>query len=640
MKFQNADKLMEKGRASLLAGDFHAAAKAFARVLRHYESVVVRNNLAFATFMAGDPRGALKILEPLLSAEKGENRANPYTFALASRICSSLGDEERARHWLQEAVRSFDDEVKAIYRSKKSDIEDVEAFLEYTFNIMDAASALKDHRLVYDLYRRWEHLHVTWINCHLAAVACFNMRRYKQAASLWSSIADIQELFSTMAQVAFLIERGVLPPFEMDYTLYSTEELEEMFQEAAKNEDGRYRCAQNGFIRITMLGRILEEKESKGAYHTLYNLVYYGGEWGEQLGRSVLDRSIFPTQMKMAAAEALIDRGILKEGEPVPMVIDGRQQMVRLEFKKIKIIEGSDEKLDEVVQSAIKLRDKGKVEEATGILEDLYRREIFYPPAMLTLANLLRRQKKLDEALEILKALEEMAPEEPVILFNLAGLMLQMEDPERARSYFDRIDPAKATDEIRSKLGWLEREIEKAEAENGLFFPFSPEELMRSFMEDQRQDVEEKPLPVDAPLARGLKNMPANWLTGGCRAHGLDPSRHRQEREKQLAEFLTNRENLTKAVESLSRKQRNLLTYLLEQGGWSRLSAVTRKFGSMSGDGFYWEEKEPQSALGVLWSRALVMVGRAKLSGRNCKIATIPLELREPLKEILSKGND
>lgn len=631
MNFKKAEKLAKKGKEALETGDFQAAAEAFAKLLKLEDSTPVRNNLAFAIFMGGEPRRALEVLEPLLSPENESSQANPFTFALAARIHCSLGREDQARRLLQQAVRRFDEGLAALRRTKQ--VQDLHSFREYTVIIMRAAGDLRDHRLVYDLYRRWESQHVSWENSFLAAVACFNMGRYKQAASLWSSIAHVHRLFSAMAQAAFLIERGVVPPFEMGYELYSNEEIQKMFREAATNEETRYRFVEEGFFRTIMLGWILEDQESRGARQALYNLVYYGGEWGEKLGRQVLEGSGFSLPLKMSAANALMERGILPEGEPVPMVIDGEQRMIQLQIKSISIVEGRDEKLDEVVRQAISLRDRGQVEEAATLLRSLYLEGKFYPPAMLTLANLLRQQGELEEARQILETLEEMAPEEPVVLFNLAGLMLQLEEPERARSYFERIDPSKATEEVRSKLKMLEKEIEKAE--RGAYFLPPVDQLVQSFMEDLRREIEEKPLPVDAPLARGLKNMPARWLTGACQAYGLKPSPHRREREKQLAEFLSRRENLAKAVEVLDGKARKLLTYLLRQGGWSRLNAVTRKFGSMDGDGFYWEEQAPESPLGVLWSRALAMVGRASLAGRSCKIVTIPAELREPLKEIL-----
>ncbi|MGB9904895.1 MAG: hypothetical protein ACPLQO_09560 [Desulfotomaculales bacterium] len=64
--------------------------------------------------------------------------------------------------------------------------------------------------------------------------------------------------------------------------------------------------------------------------------------------------------------------------------------------------------------------------------------------------------------------------------------------------------------------------------------------------------------------------------------------------------------------------------------------AVTRRFGTTEGDGFFWEAGEPASPLGFLWSRAMVMVGKAVLNNRHCKIAAVPVELRPLLKEILA----
>ncbi|WP_258359776.1 hypothetical protein [Moorella sulfitireducens (nom. illeg.)] len=73
----------------------------------------------------------------------------------------------------------------------------------------------------------------------------------------------------------------------------------------------------------------------------------------------------------------------------------------------------------------------------------------------------------------------------------------------------------------------------------------------------------------------------------------------------------------------------------MQKGGSSRLNAVTRIFGSMQGDGFFWQDEPPASTLGRLWSKALVMVGKADLEGKRVKIATIPVELRQLLKDIL-----
>lgn len=636
---QSAEKLIEKGRESLLRGDFQQAARAFAKALEHGESPVLRNNLAYANFMAGKHRQALEDLMPLLGAEEENTDANPFTFALASRICCALGDTEKAHYWLGVAIRLFEEGLREIRRTRKLHTPEGEAFLEYTAIIMQAAGDLRDHRLVYDLFRRWENYHTSWINAFLAAAACFNMGRYKQAASLWANLTHVFQACSVMGKIAFAIERRIIPPFEMSYSLPTDEEVKKMLKEASENQEMRSRCVENSYIRTIMLEHVLDGKDSPGARHPLYNLIYYGGEWGKQLGECVFSSPIFSLEMKMVAAQALIERGVLKEGEPVPMVIDGKEKIIHIDVKTPKIIEGQDAKLDKLVQKARRLRDQGKFDQATAVLEELYTEGVYYPPAMLTLANLLRRQNRLKEARNIMEVLESLAPDDPAVLFNFAALMIQLREPGQARSYLRRIDPGSAPEEIRVKLPILKSEINKLEARRQADYPefpyVSPEELMKYCLESRRKYIEDKPLPVDTPLAKGLKNMPAKWLTAACSAYGLDPAPHRPERERQLIEFLTDRDNLKSAVAGLTAKQRKLISYLLEQGGWSTISPVAKKFGSMSGDGFIWDEKQPKSALGNLWLRCLVMVGKTKLSGRNYKIATIPLELREPLKEIL-----
>lgn len=631
MKVKRAEEFVEKGKELLEEGNFRAAEKAFAKALELEEAVPIRNNLALAVFMAGEPLRALRVLEPYAGLGNKNPGANPFSHALAARIHCSLGQKEQARRQLQQAVRSFEEGMAELRRTRRG--QGLHSFREYTVIIMRAAADLEDHRLVFDLYRRWESHHASWENKFLAAVACFNMGRYKRAASLWSSITHVHGLFSSMQQVAFLVERGIIPPFEMGYELYSTEKLKEMIEEAGASEEARRRYVQDGFFRMALLSWILEEDGSKNAGRAAYILVNYGGSWGEKLGRQVLEFPGFSASLKVAAADALMARGVFREGEPVPMFVDGERRLV--EIKETSVLLEPDEELDEIVDRAIQLGEKGQIDEAIALLQDIHREGKFYLRALMTLANLLRRKGELEEALQIMEMLEEIDPEEPAFLFNLSALMLQMGEPLRAREYLERIDSRELGEQFSEKLKELEREIERAE-EN--LFLFDVDIMVRQFEEEQRKKIEEKPLPVDASLSRGLKNMPAHWLEGACISYGLEPARRRREREEQLRDFLSRYSNLEEAVQELHEDERELLKYLLQRGGWSQLNAVTRKFGPLNGDGFFWQEYEPESPLGVLWSRALVMVGRASLKGRRCKIAAVPLELREALGKILGTG--
>jgi tetratricopeptide (TPR) repeat protein len=628
MTVKRAQKLVDKGRKLLSDGEFAAAAEAFAEALEIDEAVSIRNNLAMAFFLAGEPRRALEVLEPCIGGEGEKGESNPFSYGLAARIHAALGREEPARKYLQQAVKSYEDGWAALRRLGQPDTRH---FREYTVIIMRAAADMKDHRLVFDLYRRWESHHVSWENVFMAAVACFNIGRFKRAASLLTSIAGVHNLFAGMQKVAFQVERGAIPPFEMSYELSPEPDM----QEALGNKDaGPEACrevAHNGFSRMAMLAWLLETNGSDEANQGLRGLVEYGGEWGEKLGRRILESPLFSTSTKMAAANALIDRGVLRENEPVSMFINEEERIV--EVKRIPVITGPDKELDQIVDRAIQLRDKGQVEEATKLLQDLQQQEKLYPRAMMTLANLLRQQGEFEESLSLMKMVEDMFPDFPEVLFNFAGLMLQMGDPQRAWEYYERIDSTSCEASFKEKVKGLGQHIKQVIG--SLDFMANHEAFLYEYEEQQRQKVEEKTISVNVSITRGLKNMPAIWLEGACEIFGLEPARLRRDKEKQLKDFVTRRENLKKVVEELTEEERELLRYLLQREGWSQLNAVTRKFETMEGDGFFWNEMEPESSLGNLWYRALVMVGKTSIKGRRCKIAAVPLELREDLAKLL-----
>jgi len=628
MTVKRAQKLVDKGRKLLSDGEFAAAAEAFAEALEIDEAVSIRNNLAMAFFLAGEPRRALEVLEPCIGGEGEKGESNPFSYGLAARIHAALGREEPARKYLQQAVKSYEDGWAALRRLGQPDTRH---FREYTVIIMRAAADMKDHRLVFDLYRRWESHHVSWENVFMAAVACFNIGRFKRAASLLTSITGVHNLFAGMQKVAFQVERGAIPPFEMSYELSPEPDM----QEALGNKDaGPEACrevAHNGFSRMAMLAWLLETNGSDEANQGLRGLVEYGGEWGEKLGRRILESPLFSTSTKMAAANALIDRGVLRENEPVSMFINEEERIV--EVKRIPVITGPDKELDQIVDRAIQLRDKGQVEEATKLLQDLQQQEKLYPRAMMTLANLLRQQGEFEESLSLMKMVEDMFPDFPEVLFNFAGLMLQMGDPQRAWEYYERIDSTSCEASFKEKVKGLGQHIKQVIG--SLDFMANHEAFLYEYEEQQRQKVEEKTISVNVSITRGLKNMPAIWLEGACEIFGLEPARLRRDKEKQLKDFVTRRENLKKVVEELTEEERELLRYLLQREGWSQLNAVTRKFETMEGDGFFWNEMEPESSLGNLWYRALVMVGKTSIKGRRCKIAAVPLELREDLAKLL-----
>lgn len=301
------------------------------------------------------------------------------------------------------------------------------------------------------------------------------------------------------------------------------------------------------------------------------------------------------------------------------------------------ISQEQDEAVKQVLECARALRAEGKYAEAIDLLGSLEEEGKFYPPAVMMQANLYRTLGKLEEGRHLLELLEAVYPEEPTVLFNLSGVWWELGDNEKARFYLARLEESlegrEVAPEFQEKVNWLKRQVEGPVVDVDV--------LLQAVAEKWREEVEVKPLPVDPGLARGLKNMPAIWLNGMCAEWGIEPARTRQKREKQIIAHLGDAGNLERIVTGLDEESTALLRYLLENGGWRRINAVPRKFGSLEGDGYFWNERRPTSPLGALWSRALVCVGQARIDGRHCRITIIPVELRERLslpRDSLSKS--
>ncbi|WP_211230122.1 tetratricopeptide repeat protein [Desulfovirgula thermocuniculi] len=633
------EELSLEGKKCLEKGDFRVAERLFARALAAEDHPAHRNNLATVLFYAGELERALAVLEPYL--EDGDPlKVNPYSYALASRIHSARGEKEKARVRLTEAVQKYE-ELRLAARGRLSPPEE-RNIREYTVIIMEAAADLEDHRLVFELYRRWETDHVSYQNKHLAAVACFNLGRYKRAAGLWASIGHVHDIYSHLQGIALLAEQGTIPPFTLAYDLPNPEKVINMLRKAGVAPEEQEHLFMHSHVRLFSLIMLLQRENPAENTYAAYHLVFFGGEWGKKLGFSILNSPVFSTEAKMGAAQALMARGILKEGDPVPMYVEGERRLVQLVTSEAVL--HYDQKLHELVRRARALRKAGKLDEAIELLEDLWvKKKKLYPPALLELAECLCHQRKHQEARRIMDILKDILPDNPVTLYNSCVLHLEMGNAAAAREDLDALKELdrEALEELgkdyQEQLALLETKVGLAERIELLSNPSIIEGVVQYVEEEEkRREVEEKPLSIDVPLSRGLKNMPVHWLEAALLSFGLAPARIRREKERQLKEFLSNRENLARVVQALEEKEKELLEYLLARGGFSRLNAVTRKFGSMEGDGFFWNEKPPSSPLGVLWSRALVMVGKAVLEGRNCRVAVIPADLRPLLREILA----
>jgi len=111
-----------------------------------------------------------------------------------------------------------------------------------------------------------------------------------------------------------------------------------------------------------------------------------------------------------------------------------------------------------------------------------------------------------------------------------------------------------------------------------------------------------------------------------------------------LAAALTSEETLRRCVAELPPHARIALRQVIDNGGWMRLADLTRDFGAMDGDGWFWDEDPPTSCLGQLRHRALLFIGRTSLTKkgkpgkRTFRVAVVPKDIRDLLKGILSES--
>jgi thioredoxin-like negative regulator of GroEL len=144
------------------------------------------------------------------------------------------------------------------------------------------------------------------------------------------------------------------------------------------------------------------------------------------------------------------------------------------------------------------LRDSGRKEEALRLLNELQEKGIAYPTAMGVQANLMRDLGELEGARMLLESLKQMAPEDPAVLFNLAGLWLQLNNAGKAREYADRIDPRGTSPEFRRMLAGLKEHINR-------IADFTELPDVDAISDAYREEAEEKPISPGITLAAALK---------------------------------------------------------------------------------------------------------------------------------------
>jgi tetratricopeptide (TPR) repeat protein len=596
-----AETLLNKGRAHLDAGQRAQAEVCFQQASRTFMTPVALNNWALCRYLAGDYKDALSILQPLLGAPD----PLPYTHALASLSYTAMGNTERAHEQMRAAIHDFD---RGLDRGGAADL----GWAEYTVTIKRAAGEAGEHRLVLDLHGRWPGRNLP-SGAFAAGAAAFNLGRFGQASKYWRGIADPVwvRLMEAYALVASLAENRLVPQFLLEYEPYIEQPPKDVSPEVVKA------LASKGAVRVGLLATAFAAPDSNAAI--IDALIGHTGGWGIDLGQRLLAGSRVPISVKMGAAKALTDAGVFAPGQQIPIVHEGRPTTITLSTVEVAV---PNAELDQVVDEAIRLRDSGRKDAAYDLLARMEAEGTIYPPAMVTLANLMRDRGELAAARSKLELADKLMTGNPGVLFNLAGLWLQLGEPKRALEYARKIDPKGTPMEFRRRLAEFTGRLMEQVA--FITNPFDAEALADRY----RLEVEEKPINPDLRLRTALRQIPVQWLNAVARMYHLESVPRRPERERLVAEEILDPLQLKLALSRERSEVQDALRFIVGKGGWVKMQTLTRRYGALDGDGFWWDEEPPSSSIGRLRLLGSVFVGRANIGGKQHKIAVVPVELR------------
>ena len=600
-------KLVEQGKSWLDKGKPERAEGYFQRAAQAAPLPLALNNWALCRYLAEDCAAALNILSPLWS----DPSPNPFARALASLCHGALGQTQSAHEMLQAAISDFD---RGLLMPALRFAPD---WAEYTTIIKQAAGTLGEHQLVLDLHSRWpgRDLHE---GAYAAGAAAFNLQRWDLAARYFGNITDPQRA-DTIAAFNRVIEgmkREVIPPFPLEY-------FPDTGQEGASGPTVQEmrRLVALGTVRMRFLG-IMLDPDSPDAADLASGLVELSGDWGIELGKRLLAGDRIPLALKEAAAATLTGSGLYRPGEPIPIVHEGRATSIIIPAARVSTKYNPG--LDRRVREAVRLWERDKPDEAYRLLTAIQAEGYNYPPAMGALAGLMQERGELDDAQALLESAIALSPDDPSVLFSLVQLWLKRGDPKRAGEYMDRIDRSGLGREVLTSLDRLEAALLEAELMAEL-----PD--MGTFADVYREEVEERHISPTLTLRMALQQIPVEWLNAAAAAHAIGPARRREQRAKLVAAALLDQAHMRPVLSGLEPDAREALRYLLAHGGTAKLQVLSRRFGSMEGDGFWWDEQSPTSAIGRLRLLGLVFVGRATVDGRRHKLAVVPVELRDLL---------
>ncbi|QXJ35327.1 hypothetical protein [Saccharolobus shibatae] len=164
--------------------------------------------------------------------------------------------------------------------------------------------------------------------------------------------------------------------------------------------------------------------------------------------------------------------------------------------------------------------------------------------------------------------------------------------------------------------------------ENGFLTPAFIDKAMERIDNMRLKEIESANVTERTTLKQCLAKYPATWINEICDALNIK-GRVKKEKIDKIAEVYL--KETEKILEKLPDEALEILRVVLNKGGVIKYGELSRKFMDDT-TYFYHNNKTP---LGILRFYCIIFVGKMNIRGKNYRVAIIPSDLREKLKEYI-----
>lgn len=659
---------LERGLRATIEENPGDAVTAFRRAIRRlgdWPPALI--NLSEALFTVGQAEEALVVVRRVLADHPRDVQA----LGSAIRFLALSGREEEARElW----ARCVDVEPQGP---------------EERFSQGEVAAILGEHESVYQILMPFgdkaadDELPPFVLNrarC-LLGIAAANMGRRKEAER---RLRPLQAAKPLAAETLAGLKKGrsgtgwapyfryfrpmdLMPPLPMEEFLALAIDLTE---ERAQRFERRLRQFAKRYAQVILVCEkmIWEEQEAEAGIMMLSTI-------GTSEAYAALRRFAFSEagsdEERMKALGALLEAGEIEEGETVRAWLDGEWRSIEMRMEMIPRerarVSDYSQPVIHMLNRAGRYLARGEDDRAEDLLERILEFDPHVKEAYNNLGSIYARRGEFERARAMFRRALEIDPQYVFAVGNLASFLL---DEGRAAEAEKLISPLPDTDDllpqeaayihfVRARILVQERQYEDAvkllQAALEVMPDYEPARDMLEWMEDWqqweywdeqwerdlawREELQQGLTTLEPSLADALPLYTKDMLTAMAREIQPQPgwsSLRKAELVDAVIEALTDREKLWWSVRSSREELQEALSTVLDRGGAMTWDDFNARYDSDLDESRYWHWYTPESTMGLL--RLYGLLVEAKVEGELYVV--VPVELREPLREILQALSD